>query len=296
MENQKTICRDIEFTGIALHSGRNVTVRLKPALANTGIIFKRIDLPGKPEIPANLNFVVNTTLCTELGCGKVRIKTVEHFLSALAGLGIDNVIVEVDGCEMPAMDGSSFPFVKEITEAGIREFSIPKKYIKIKKTITLKKNDRIVRFEPSDRIIYSFYLEYDNPIIGNQFFTFRFDRESYISEISQARTFGFLEEVELLRKNNLGLGGSLENAIVIDKDRVLNPEGLRYGDEFVRHKILDAIGDLSLLGYQFIGHFTGIKSGHELNYLLAKALIEDQTAWEFLIDESISNKCNYAIA
>ncbi len=287
MEMQKTINCDIEFTGIALHSGRKVTVKLKRSDANTGIIFKRIDLPEKPEIPATLDYVVNTLMCTELGNGKARIKTVEHFLSAVNAFGIDNLIVEVDGCEMPAMDGSSFPFVQILLKAGIRELGIPKKVIKLLKEVVVEKDCKKVVFSPSDSIKYSFLLEYDHPIIGKQKFDFVFSMEDYISEISPARTFGFLEEVEYLKKNNLALGGSLENAIVLDKKGVLNPEGLRFKNEFVRHKILDAIGDISLIGYKVIGHFYGEKSGHELNYLISKKILENKDAYEIIEDEEI---------
>ncbi len=287
MEMQKTIDCDIEFTGIALHSGRKVTVKLKKAEANNGIIFRRIDLPGKPEIPATLDYVVNTLMCTELGIGKAKIKTVEHFLSAVNALGIDNLIVEVDGCEMPAMDGSSFPFVQILLKAGIKELGIPKKVIKLLKEVVVEKDCKKVVFSPSDRIKYSFLLEYDHPIIGRQKFDFDFSMEDYISEISPARTFGFLEEVEYLKKNNLALGGSLENAIVLDKKGVLNPEGLRFKNEFVRHKILDAIGDISLIGYKVIGHFYGKKSGHELNYLIGKKILENKDVYEFVEDEEI---------
>ena len=292
MERQRTIKCDIEFTGVALHSGRNVTVKLLPASPNTGIIFKRIDLPGNPEIPAHIDYVVDTVMCTELGIGKVRIKTVEHFLSALFGLGIDNLIVKIDGCELPAMDGSSYPFIKLLLKAGIKEFDEPKKIIKITKKIEIKKKDKTVIIEPSENLTFSFFIDYNHPLIGSQMFSFDFSTENYISEISKARTFGFLKEVELLRKNNLGLGGSLENAIVLTEDGILNPEGLRYEDEFVRHKILDAIGDLSLIGLKFIGHFIGIKSGHELNYQLAKTLLKDKSAWNFFNNKNY----HYAIA
>ncbi len=297
MEFQKTIGCDIEFTGIALHSGRKVTVRLIPAEANTGIIFRRVDIKGKPEIPANFNYVVNTLMCTELGNGNIKIKTVEHLLSALFGLGIDNIIIEIDGCEVPAMDGSSYPFVEYILKAGIKELNQLKTVIKIKKEIEIKKGERVVKIVPSERLTYSFYIDYNHPLIGSQFFTYTHSQESYINDISRARTFGFLEEVEKLRKNNLGLGGSLENAIVISNDKILNPEGLRYPDEFVRHKILDAIGDLSLIGMKFIGHYIGIKCGHELNYLLCKSIFEDKEAWEIIYPPPISKKSlNCAIA
>ncbi len=293
MEMQKTINCDIEFTGIALHSGRKVTVKLIPAPPNTGIIFRRVDLFGKPEIPATLENVINTTMCTELGIGKAKIKTVEHFLSAAFGLGVDNVIVEVDGCEMPAMDGSSFPFVKILLKAGIKDLKYPKKIIKLLKKIEIVKEDKKVIFNPSDRIKFSFFIDYNHPMIGKQNFDFEFTTENYISEISQARTFGFLEEVEFLKKNNLALGGSLENAIVLDKQGILNPEGLRFKDEFVRHKILDAIGDLSLIGFPIIGHFYGEKSGHELNNLLAKKILENKENWEF-VEEDVIEKCAIA--
>ena len=219
MENQKTIKREIEFTGIALHSGRKVTVRWKPLSSNEGIIFRRVDLRGKPEIPASIDYVVNTLMCTELGNGSANIKTVEHFLSALSGLGIDNLLVEVDGCEMPAMDGSSFPFVSIILKAGIKELNESKKIIKILKPIEVAKEGKKTTFMPSDSIEYGFLIDYNHPLIGKQEYNFVFSFEGYISEISQARTFGFLEEVEYLKRNNLALGGSLEMQLCLIKKK-----------------------------------------------------------------------------
>ena len=278
---QTTISREQKFTGIGLHSGKNVTVRLLPAEANTGIIFVRKDL-NDFTIKASAENVVNTTMCTVIGKDGVIIQTVEHFLSALAATGIDNLYIEVDAPEMPIMDGSAAPFIYIIRETGIKSLKKLKKYIKIKDKIEIIENDKKVSISPSNTFEMSFFLDYNHPLINKQFYNIDLGKESYVDEISRARTFGFLQEVEKLRAMNLALGGSLENAVVIDGDTILNPEGLRYSDEFVRHKILDALGDLYLIGYPVIGSYFGHKAGHNLNNKLCQKILNTPEAWELV--------------
>jgi UDP-3-O-[3-hydroxymyristoyl] N-acetylglucosamine deacetylase len=277
---QTTIDRVEKFTGIGLHSGKNVTVKIVPAPVDTGIIFIREDLDNF-EIEANPFNVVDTTLCTTLGKNNITIKTIEHFLSAAAAAGIDNMYVFIDSEELPIMDGSAAPFLYILKEAGIKTLHKKKKYIKIKKTLKVFCEDKQASLEPSDDFIISFHLDYNHKLINKQFYSINFSKESYLEHISRARTFGFLHEVEMLKANNLALGGSLDNAVVIDKDKVLNKDGLRYEDEFVRHKILDALGDLYLLGHPIIGHYKGIKAGHALNNRLCKKLLSHREYWEF---------------
>ncbi len=279
--NQTTIKRVKSFTGIGLHSGKNVTVKILPAPANTGIIFIREDL-NNFQIKADPYNVVDTTLCTTLGYGNIVVKTVEHFLSAVAAANIDNLYVLLNSEELPIMDGSSEPFFKKLISAGIDTLPEKKKYIKIKKTIKVTCEDKEAILEPSNDFIISFYLDYNHKLINKQFFSINLSKQSYFENISKARTFGFLQEVEMLRANNLALGGSLDNAVVIDRDKVLNKEGLRYDNEFVRHKILDALGDLYLLGHPIIGHYKGIKAGHALNNRLCKKLITKKECWELI--------------
>ncbi len=289
---QNTINRVEKFTGIGLHSGKKVTVRIAPAPADTGIIFIREDL-NNFQIEATVSNVVDTTLCTTLGRDGILIKTVEHFLSAVAAAGIDNLFVFVSGEEMPIMDGSSAPFLYILKEAGICTLNKKKKYLKIKKLIKVSCEDKSAVLEPANDFIISFYLDYNHQLINKQFFSINFSKESYLEHISKARTFGFLHEVEMLRANNLALGGTLENAVVIDKDKVLNKEGLRYKDEFVRHKILDALGDLYLIGYPIIGHYRGIKAGHALNNRLCKKLLQHKECWELIeLDDTLLEKFN----
>ena len=278
---QTTISREEKFTGIGLHSGKNVTVKLSPAEANTGIVFIRKDL-NNFSIKALAENVVNTTMCTVIGIDGIIIQTVEHFLSALAATGIDNLYIEVDAPEMPIMDGSAAPYIYIIKEAGIKSLRTLKKYLKIKEKIEIAENDKKVSLSPSDSFEMSFFLDYNHPLISKQFYNINLSKQSYIDEISRARTFGFLKEVEQLRAMNLALGGSLENAVVIDEEKILNPEGLRYSDEFVRHKILDALGDLYLIGYPIIGSYFGHKAGHYLNNKLCKKILNTPNAWELV--------------
>jgi len=278
---QTTINRAEKVTGIGLHSGKNVTIKIKPAPVNSGITFIRKDL-NNFSIKAISENVVDTRLSTVIGRNGNIVQTVEHFMSALSALGIDNLIIEVDGPEMPIMDGSSIPFIYLIKEAGIRKFSAKKRYIHIKNKIEIKDHDKKVSLLPSNQFKISFFLDYKHPLIDKQFFEIDLSKCSYVEEISRARTFGFLEDVESLRKMNLALGGSLDNAVVISGNKILNKDGLRYHNEFVRHKILDAIGDLYLLGHPIIGSYSGFKAGHDLNSKLCSSVLASNDFWEFV--------------
>ncbi|MBN9288493.1 MAG: UDP-3-O-[3-hydroxymyristoyl] N-acetylglucosamine deacetylase [Gammaproteobacteria bacterium 39-13] len=284
MLKQRTLKNVIRATGVGVHTGEKVFLTLKPAPANTGIIFRRIDCDPVVEIPARAEYVADTSFCTTLSKDGVRVATVEHLLSAMAGLGIDNAYIEVSAPEVPIMDGSAGPFVFLIQSAGIKEQSATKRFIKIKKAVEVKDGDKFARIEPYDGFNVSFTIDFDHPVIrnGGQDSTLEFTSMAYIKMVSRARTFGFLSDFEWLRAKNLASGASLDNAIVLDEYRVLNEDGLRYDDEFVRHKILDAIGDLYLLGHGLIGAFHGVKSGHTLNNKLIRALLADQTAWEIV--------------
>ncbi len=282
MIKQRTLKNTIRATGVGLHTGKKVYLTLRPADIDTGIVFRRVDFDTPVVIPSHPMNVENTELATSLGKNGVRISTVEHLMAALAGLGIDNAYVDLSADEVPIMDGSSGPFVFLVQSAGIEEQNAPKKFIRIKKPIQAESDDKWVRFDPFDGFKVSFTIEFDHPMFNNlsQQAEVDFSTTSFVKEISRARTFGFMRDIEALRRRDLALGGSLDNAIVVDDYRVLNEDGLRYGDEFVRHKILDAIGDLYLLGHTLIGAFSGYKSGHALNNQLLRALLEDETAWE----------------
>lgn len=288
MLKQRTLKQAISATGVGLHNGEKVTLTLRPALPNTGIVFKRTDLPQPNEILATPSAVHDTRLCTALEADGIRIATVEHILSALAGLGIDNVCIDVDASEIPIMDGSSSPFVFLLQQAGFVEQAAAKKFIRVKKTVEVIDGDKWVRFEPYYGFKIDFTIAFNHPVFehsGNNV-KIDFSTNSYIKEISRARTFGFMHEVEYLRSNGLARGGSLDNAIVLDEYRVLNSDGLRYDDEFVKHKVLDAIGDLYMLGHPVIGAFYAYKSGHALNNQLLRALVQDETAWEYITFEN----------
>jgi len=280
---QRTLKNVIRATGVGLHSGDKVEMILRPAAPDTGIVFRRTDLPGSAEIKVAPHFVTDTRLCSALVHNEVRIATVEHLMSALAGLGIDNIYVELNAAEIPIMDGSSGPFVFLLQQAGIVEQAAPKKFIRIKKTVEVHEGDKWVRFDPYFGFKLDFTIDFNHPVFehSGKRITIDFADDSYIKEISRARTFGFMHEVEYLRSNGLARGGSLDNAIVLDEYRVLNSDGLRYEDEFVRHKLLDAIGDLYVLGHPLIGSFTAYKSGHALNNQILRTLLADETAWEF---------------
>jgi UDP-3-O-[3-hydroxymyristoyl] N-acetylglucosamine deacetylase len=282
MIRQRTLRNVIRATGVGLHTGEKIYLTLRPAAPDTGIVFRRVDLNPPVEIKATPTNVGDTRLSTTLIQGNVRISTVEHLLSAMAGLGIDNAYVEVSAPEVPIMDGSAGPFVFLIQSAGVEEQSLPKRFIRIKRRVAVEEAGKYAIFEPYDGFKVEFSIDFDHPAFASraQSATVDFSTTSFVREVSRARTFGFLRDIEALRQQNLALGGSLDNAVVVDDYRVLNDEGLRYEDEFVRHKILDAIGDLYLLGHSLIGSFRGHKSGHALNNRLLRALIADTEAWE----------------
>lgn len=287
MIQQRTLKNVIRATGVGVHTGEKVLMTLHPAPIDTGIVFRRVDCHPVVEIPAKAEFVGDTRFCTTLMRDHVRIGTVEHLLSALAGLGIDNLYVDLSAAEVPIMDGSSGPFIFLLQSAGIALQKAPKKFIRIKKAIEVHQDDKWARIEPHDGFKVSFQIEFDHPVIRatEQYSVLDLSTTSYVKEVSRARTFGFLKDFEWLRANNLAQGCSLDNAIALDEYRVLNEDGLRYEDEFVRHKILDAIGDLYLLGHSMIGAFKGHKSGHAVNNKLIRALLADAHAWEIVTFE-----------
>ena len=287
MIKQRTLKNVIRATGVGLHTGEKVYLTLRPAMPDAGIIFRRVDLSEPVEIPANPENVGDTTLSTTLIKDGVRISTVEHLLSALAGLGIDNAYIDLNAAEVPIMDGSAGPFVFLIQSAGIEEQNAPKRFIRIKKPVKVEDGDKWAKFEPFDGFKVGFSIDFDHPAFKEDHQTAEvdFSTTSFVKEISRARTFGFMNQIETLRANNLALGGSLDNAVVLDDYRVLNEDGLRYMDEFVKHKILDSIGDLYLLGRSLIGAFSGYKSGHALNNKLLRTLIAHEDAWELVTFE-----------
>ena len=289
MLKQRTLKTQVSATGVGLHNGEKVTLTLKPAAIDTGIVFKRADLPGTPTIQATPDAVRDTRMCSALEHNGARVATVEHLMSALAGLGVDNIIVEVTASEIPIMDGSSGPFIFLLQQAGITEQDAPKKFIKIKKLVEVRDSDKWVKFEPYHGFKMDFTIDFAHPVFENSGSNVKIDfaDNSYVKEISRARTFGFMHEVEYLRANGLARGGSLDNAIVLDEYRILNTDGLRYEDEFAKHKVLDAIGDLYMLGHPLLGAFTAYKSGHALNNSLLRALLADASAWEFATFEHI---------
>jgi len=284
MIRQRTLNNTIRATGVGLHSGEKVYLTLKPAPVDSGIIFRRVDLEPVVDIPANALQVGETTLSTTLVKDHAKVDTVEHLLSAMAGLGIDNAIVELSAQEVPIMDGSSGPFVFLLQSAGIAEQDAPKKFIRIKRKIEVRDGDKIASFVPYNGFKVSFEIDFDHPVFRQsvQKASLDFSSTSYVKEVSRARTFGFTKDLEYMRSKNLALGGSVKNAIVVDDYRVLNEDGLRYDDEFVKHKILDAVGDLYLLGHSLIGEFVGYKSGHGLNNRLLRELLKHEDAWEFV--------------
>ena len=282
MIRQRTLKTSVRATGVGLHTGRKVTMVLRPAPIDTGIVFCRSDLPGNPAIPAHALNVRETTLATVLEVDGVRVSTVEHLMSALFGLGIDNAFVDVSAEEVPIMDGSAGTFVFLLQQAGVAEQAAPKRYVRILETVEVVKGDKRVRLEPFAGFKVGFEIEFNHPVFAAAQTTVEVDfaTVSFVREISRARTFGFTQDVEMMRSKGLGRGGSLDNAVVVDDFRVLNADGLRMQDEFVKHKALDAVGDLYLLGRPLIGAFHGHKSGHELNNLLVRKLIAQTSAWE----------------
>jgi UDP-3-O-[3-hydroxymyristoyl] N-acetylglucosamine deacetylase len=287
MVGQRTLKNSIRATGVGLHTGTKILMTLRPAEPDTGIVFRRVDLPGAPEVRAVATNVGETRLGTTLVEGDAKISTVEHLLSAIAGLGIDNVLVEVDSGEVPIMDGSAGPFVFLLQSAGIAEQARPKRFVRVLKRVEVRDGDKWARFDPYDGFKVNFEIEFDHPVFKrhSQNASMDFSTTTYLKEVSRARTFGFMRDLETMRAHNLALGGNLDNAIVLDDSGVMNEDGLRSEDEFVKHKILDAIGDLYLLGHSLIGEFSGYKSGHGLNNRLLRALLSDRSAWEELIFE-----------
>ena len=277
--HQRTLEQPVTTRGVGLHSGAQVTLTLRPAPAGHGIAFHRLDLPGSPPIPATAAHVVESALATTLGKGEARVGTVEHVLAALSGLGIDNVRIEVDGAEVPILDGSSGPFLYLVRSAGIRILEEPKSFVVIRRPVVLREGDREASLSPCDRLRVDCAIDFHHPLVPGQALSIDFSSSSFTREIARARTFGFLKDVEQMKSAGLARGGSLENAIVVDEFSILNPEGLRYPDEFVRHKTLDALGDLALFGHPVIGHLRVKKSGHALHHRLVSRVMADTSAY-----------------
>jgi UDP-3-O-[3-hydroxymyristoyl] N-acetylglucosamine deacetylase len=284
MMKQRTLKEPVRTTGIGLHTGVKVEITLRPAPSDTGIVFRRMDLDPPAELKADPYLVTDTRLCSMLESGPAKVSTVEHLMSALAGLGIDNALVDLTGPEIPILDGSSAPFVYLLQSAGIVEQDAPKRYVRILRPIEVRDGDKLARLTPHNGFKIEFTIDFKHPVFEKSGKTVSIDfaETAYAKEVARARTFGFMHEVEALRNSGLALGGSLDNAIVMDEYRVLNVEGLRYEDEFVKHKVLDAIGDLYLLGHPIIGAFEAYKSGHALNNALLRELLQNQEAWEFV--------------
>ena len=284
MIHQRTLKNVIRATGVGLHTGEKVYLTLRPAAPDSGIVFRRVDLPQPVDIKATPYAVGDTRLSSCLEKDGVRISTVEHLMSALSGLGIDNAYIDVSAGEVPIMDGSAGPFVFLLQSAGIEVQKAPKTFIRVLSDVEVRNGDKWVRFDPYNGFKLDLAIDFEHPVLerSRQSVCVDFSTTSYIKEVSRARTFGFMQDVEAMREQGLALGGSLDNAIVMDEYRVLNQDGLRYGDEFVKHKVLDAIGDLYLLGHPLIGAFSGYKSGHSLNNQLLRRLLEEQRAWEYV--------------
>lgn len=278
--NQRTIAKTVCCSGIGVHSGKKVNLTLKPAPANYGIKFIRVDLPDKPSIPARFSMVVDTSLATVIGHNGFIVSTIEHLMATFAGLSIDNAIVELDSYEMPIMDGSAAPFTRMIKEAGITDQDSPRYYFVVTEPIELNKDGKSVGVYPSSDFIITCTIDFDHPVINKQTFSVKIDDEMFEHEISGARTFGFLNEMEYLKQYGFAKGGSLDNVVVVDKNVILNHDGLRFPDEFVRHKILDSIGDFSLLGLPVMGHFKLNKSGHAFNHAFIETFFFKKESWE----------------
>ena len=291
MLKQRTLSNSIKASGVGLHSGEKVNMTLRPAAKDTGIIFRRLDIEPIQQIPALAKSVIDTMLGTTIAKKNASVMTVEHLLAAFAGLGIDNALIDLDGPEVPIMDGSSASFIFLIESAGIEEQNASKKFLRIKKNIRVEDGEKFAEFKPYNGYRISFEIDFDHPMIKSKLtkLSVDFSTLTFLKEISRARTFGFLKEIETLRSKNLALGGSLDNAIVFDDYRILNQDGLRYQDELVRHKILDVVGDLYLMGHILVGEFNGYKSGHELNNKLILKLYTDQTAWEEIEESEITD-------
>ncbi len=284
MIKQRTLKSVVKATGVGLHGGRKVHITLRPAAPDTGIVFRRVDLDPPLDLPADPYAVCDTRMCSGLEKNGHKVGTVEHLMSALAGLGIDNLYVDVDAPEIPILDGSSAPFVFLLQSAGIEEQPRPKRFMRVKKAVEYRDDDKWVRLEPYDGFRLDFSIVFNHPAIDRtaSSVTIDFSEHSYVRDVARARTFGFMQEVEFMRANGLALGGSLDNAIVMDEYRVLNADGLRYGDEFVKHKVLDAIGDLYLCGHPLLAAYSAHKAGHALNNQVLRVLLEDNSAWELV--------------
>ncbi len=283
---QRTLCKPVSFSGIGVHGGKEVAVTLRPAPVNHGIKFTRVDLMDRPTLPAHFNMVVDTSQATVIGFNGYIVSTIEHLMATFSGLGIDNAIVELDGHEMPIMDGSAGPFTEMILDAGICQQEGPRCYFVIKEPIELKENGKFVGLYPYPGFKITYTIDYDHPLIGNQTVSVDIDEATFAKDISWARTFGFLQEYEYMKYYGLALGGSLDNVLVIDEEEVVNPEGLRYTDEFVRHKILDCIGDFSLLGMPIQGHIKAVKSGHAFNHQFLNTFFRSKSSWETITHHS----------
>lgn len=277
---QVSIAKPVKGVGIGLHKGEPIEITLEPMEANSGIVFFRSDLNATYK--ADVSNVVNTQMATVIGDERGFVSTIEHLMSAINAYGIDNIRIVLNANEAPIMDGSSISFCMMLDEAGLKELDAPKKIMLIKKPVEVRDKDKFVRLTPTKMPRINYTIKFDNAIIGEQSYNFEFSKKNYIEEIARARTFGFLKDVNMLRAMNLGLGGSLENAIILDDNKILNPEGLRFKDEFVRHKILDAIGDLTLLGYRVFGDYTSYAGSHHLNHLLTKEVLKDPSAYEIV--------------
>lgn len=277
---QRTLAKTVSCSGIGVHSGKSVNLTLKPAPINFGIKFTRTDLPDSPSIPACFSMVVDTSLATVIGHDGFIVSTIEHLMASLAGLSIDNVSVELDSYEMPIMDGSAQPFTRLLREAGIEELDAPRYYFVVKEPIELKKNGKSVGVYPSPELKITCNIEYDHPLINKQTFSAIITEQVFENEISSARTFGFLNEIEYLKQYGFAKGGSLDNVVVIDKGSILNQDGLRFPDEFVRHKLLDCIGDFSLLGLPMLGHIVLNKTGHAFNHAFIEKFFSKKESWE----------------
>lgn len=277
---QRAIAKPVSCSGVGLHSGKKVRMTVNPAPVNHGIKFRRVDLPGTPDVTAQFNRVVDTSLATVIGSDGCIVSTIEHLMATFAGLSIDNALVELDAHEVPVMDGSAGPFTRMIVEAGIHDQKVARHYFVLREKIELKDGDKSVTVHPSDSFRITCSIEFNHPLIGKQDYAFDVTDEAFASEISDARTFGFLHEVEYLKRYGLAQGGSLDNAVVIDRDQILNQDGLRYTDEFVRHKVLDCLGDFSLLGMPILGHLVVSRSGHQFNHAFLEKFFSQKALWE----------------
>ncbi|GAA5170685.1 UDP-3-O-acyl-N-acetylglucosamine deacetylase [Viridibacterium curvum] len=284
MIRQRTLKSIVKTTGVGLHSGKRVEMTLRPAAPDTGIVFHRVDLDPVVDLPSDPYSVVDTRMCSGLQCGNAKVGTIEHLMSALAGLGIDNCHVDVDAAEIPILDGSAAPFVFLLQQAGIEVQNVPRKFIRVKKEVEVKEGDKWVKLSPHDGFKLSFAIRFNHPAIDSTptEVSVDFAHDVYARDVARARTFGQVQELETLLSAGLARGGSLDNAIVVDEYRVLNADGLRYADEFVKHKVLDAIGDLYIAGKPLLAAYSANKSGHALNNQILRALLEDETAWEIV--------------